>query len=136
MELLQKKKFFMTVLAWVVLGSPFLSCAKSGGTSAGASAGTSASPSGMPAGKSAVTLKLGIWDKNQEGGIAAVLEDFTAGTGIRVNVELTPWQHYWTLLEAAAGQPDVFWMHSSQAAGYIANGMLMDLTDHIARSAV
>jgi multiple sugar transport system substrate-binding protein len=86
-----------------------------------------------------VTLKIGIWDKNQEGGITAVLKDFTAETGIKAEVEITPWDQYWTLLEAAATGatlPDVFWMHSNQAARYESNDMLMDLTDRIKKSSV
>jgi multiple sugar transport system substrate-binding protein len=84
-------------------------------------------------------LKVGIWDKNQEGGITDVLKDFTAETGIRAAVEITPWEQYWTLLEAAATGatlPDVFWMHSNQAIRYESNDLLMDLTDRIAKSTV
>ncbi|MDR3166636.1 MAG: sugar ABC transporter substrate-binding protein [Treponema sp.] len=91
------------------------------------------------AGLSSVALKLGIWDKIQEGGITTVLKEFTRETNIRVDVEITPWEQYWTLLEAAATGatlPDVFWMHSNQAIRYADNGMLMDLTDRIARSAI
>jgi multiple sugar transport system substrate-binding protein len=120
MRLLQKKNLVISLLVWTILAAFFISCSKSAGPSAGT-----------------VTLKLGIWDKNQEGGITAVLKDFTAETGIRVNVEITPWQQYWTLLEAAASGsslPDVFWMHSNQAIRYVTNGMLMDLTDRIAGS--
>jgi multiple sugar transport system substrate-binding protein len=86
-----------------------------------------------------VTLKVGVWDKNQERGISAVLKDFTAETGVRAQVEITPWTEYWTLLEAAATGgtlPDVFWMHSNQAQRYGTNGMLMDLTGRIAKSSV
>jgi multiple sugar transport system substrate-binding protein len=132
MRLLQKNYFFTIFLVWAILAPFFLSCSKSGDSSAGTSAGSSA-------GSSAVTLKLGIWDKNQEGGIRAVLNDFTGETGIRVDVEITPWEQYWTLLEAAATGatlPDVFWMHSNQAIRYAGNGMLMDLTDRIAQSKI
>ena len=85
------------------------------------------------------TLKVGIWDQNQAGGITRVLADFTAETGINTTVEVTPWNDYWTLLEAAAtggALPDVFWMHSNQVQRYMAGGMLMDLTDRISKSSV
>jgi multiple sugar transport system substrate-binding protein len=85
------------------------------------------------------SLKVGIWDKNQEPGITAALKDFTAETGVKATVEVTPWDQYWTLLEAAAtggSLPDVFWMHSNQAQRYGTNGMLLDLTDKIAKSSV
>jgi multiple sugar transport system substrate-binding protein len=108
-------------LALVLLGA----CTKKNGAAAA---------SGGP-----VTLKLSIWDRNQEGGITETLKDFTGETGIRVSVEVTPWDQYWTLLEAAAtggSLPDVFWMHSNQAQRYGSNGMLMDLTGRIAGSSV
>jgi multiple sugar transport system substrate-binding protein len=99
-----------------------------------AGGGRDSSSSGGP-----VTLKVGIWDQNQAGGITRVLADFTAETGIRTQVEVTPWNDYWTLLEAAAtggSLPDVFWMHSNQSQRYMSNRMLMDLTDRISRSSV
>ncbi|MDR2480053.1 MAG: sugar ABC transporter substrate-binding protein [Treponema sp.] len=87
----------------------------------------------------AVSLKVGIWDSNQEGGITGVLKIFIQETGINAAVEVTPWNEYWTLLEAAAtggSLPDVFWMHSNQAQRYGTNGMLLDLTDRVATSNV
>jgi len=90
-------------------------------------------------GSASGTLKIGIWDSNQAGGIRKVLEDFTAETGIKTSVEVTPWNDYWTLLEAAAtggALPDVFWMHSNVAERYMSNKLLMDLTDRISKSSV
>jgi len=98
-------------------------------------AGGSKAGSGAASG----TLKVGIWDQNQAGGITKVLADFTAETGIKTQVEVTPWNDYWTLLEAAAtggSLPDVFWMHSNQSQRYMSNKLLMDLTDRIAKSNV
>jgi multiple sugar transport system substrate-binding protein len=86
-----------------------------------------------------VTLRVGIWDQNQAAGITRVLADFTAETGIRTSVEVTPWNDYWTLLEAATSGgslPDVFWMHSNESQKYMSNKVLMDLTDRISKSNV
>ena len=52
--------------------------------------------------------------------------------GIAVDVQLIPWNQYWTKLEASAmsdTMPDVFWMHSQSFLRYASNGMLLDLTD-------
>jgi len=84
-------------------------------------------------------LRVGIWDTNQEAAVVSVMKDFTDETGIPVNVEVIPWDNYWTLLEAATSGgvlPDVFWMHSNQSIRYASNGILMDLTDRIASSSV
>lgn len=83
------------------------------------------------------TLTVAIWDKNQEPGLTEIMKDFTAETGIKVQVQVTPWEQYWTMLEAGAtggSLPDVFWMHSNEISRYAEYEMLLDLTDSIAKS--
>ena len=83
------------------------------------------------------TLTVAIWDKNQAGGLEEIIKDFTADTGIKVKVQVTPWDQYWTMLEAGAtggSLPDVFWMHSNEIARYSEYEMLLDLTDQIGAS--
>jgi multiple sugar transport system substrate-binding protein len=116
------KIFLISAVALISLAA----CQGKGGQAQGTSAGN-------------VTLKLSLWDPNQEPGISAVVKEFTEQTGIKVSVEVTPWGQYWTLLEAAAtggSLPDVFWMHSNQAQRYGSAAILMDLTDRIAKSSV
>ena len=83
------------------------------------------------------TLVVAIWDTNQEPGITELCNDFTEETGIKVDVQVTPWEQYWTMLEAGAtggSLPDVFWMHSNEFARYAEYDMLLDLTDRINES--
>lgn len=83
------------------------------------------------------TLVVAIWDTNQEPGISEIIKDFTNETGIKVDVQVTPWDQYWTMLEAGAtggSLPDVFWMHSNEFARYAEYDMLMDLTAKISSS--
>ncbi|MBE6072663.1 MAG: sugar ABC transporter substrate-binding protein [Clostridium butyricum] len=79
------------------------------------------------------TITYALWDKNQEAGMKKIAEAFEQkNPGIKVNVEVTPWDQYWTKLEAGASgnsMPDVFWMHSNQSYKYASNGILMDLSD-------
>lgn len=85
------------------------------------------------------TLIIAIWDTNQEPGLTKIVEDFTAKTGIEAEIQVTPWDQYWTMLEAGAtggSLPDVFWMHSNEIARYSEYEMLLDLTDKIAGSDV
>jgi multiple sugar transport system substrate-binding protein len=94
---------------------------------------------GSGGGSKDVTLRVGMWDQNQAPGIEKVLADFTAETGIKTQVEVTPWNDYWTLLEAAAtggSLPDVFWMHSGQVRRYMEANLLIDLTDRINSSSL
>lgn len=82
-------------------------------------------------GKEVITYA--IWDTNQEPGMKKMAEKFEEkNPDVKVNVEVTPWDQYWTKLDAAAtgeSLPDVFWMHSNEAYRYMSNDMLLDLTD-------
>lgn len=83
------------------------------------------------------TLTVAIWDNGQKAGLDAIIADYTAATGNKVQIQVINWDQYWALLEAGAtgGEvPDVFWMHSNEAYRYMSNGILMDLTDRIASS--
>lgn len=83
------------------------------------------------------TLTVAIWDKNQEPGLTEIMNDFTKETGIKAQIQVTPWEQYWTMLEAGAtggSLPDVFWMHSNEIAKYSQYEMLLDLTDRIKSS--
>ncbi len=82
-------------------------------------------------------LEIAIWDNNQEPGISAIIADFTEKTGIRASVQVIPWDSYWTLLESGArggDLPDVFWMHSNYSQKFMANGLLLDITERFAQS--
>ncbi|OJF92775.1 sugar ABC transporter substrate-binding protein [Alkalibacterium sp. 20] len=79
------------------------------------------------------TLIYSIWDQGQAAGMKAIADAFEEeNPGIQVNVEVTPWDQYWTKLESG-GQgeslPDIFWIHSSQFSNYSEGQMLMDISD-------
>ena len=80
------------------------------------------------------TVTVAIWDKNQEAGLKQIIDDFTAESGVNVDIQVTPWDQYWTMLEAGAtggSLPDVFWMHSNEIAKYSEYEMLLDITDRV-----
>lgn len=85
-----------------------------------------------------VTLTYAIWDKNQKPGMEAMAAAFhEKNPNITVNVEVTPWDQYWTKLDAGASSgtlPDVFWMHSANFLKYANGDALMDITDKIKNS--
>ncbi len=81
------------------------------------------------------SITINIWDSNQQAGLQEIADDWTATSGVKVNIEVIDWDNYWTLLEAGASggeMPDVFWMHSNTAQMYMENDILLDLTDYIA----
>lgn len=89
------------------------------------------------AGEKAVNLTLGIWDVNQKPGMEQMVAAFTEkNPNIQVEVQVTPWDEYWTKMEAAATGgvlPDVFWMHTNEFTKYAGNNMLMPLNDLITK---
>lgn len=80
-----------------------------------------------------VTITYSIWDTIQLPGMQAAADAFNEqNPDITVNVEVTPWDQYWTKLESSAqggSMPDIFWMHSNEIAKYSEGDVLMDLTD-------
>lgn len=108
-----------------------------------AACGSSGSDEGSSGGSTELTssdepLTVAIWDSNQEPGLREIMDDFTEETGIEVDIQITPWSDYWTMLEAATtggSMPDVFWMHSDQIGTYAEyDDILLNLSDLIEES--
>lgn len=117
-----KKRFSIMLLAGILtLG--MTGCGGQANNSNGANSG----------GEEKVKLTFGIWDKIQEDGMKSLVEKFNEkNPNIEVEVQVTPWDEYWTKMEAAAtgGElPDVFWMHTNEFLKYASNDMLMDLSN-------
>ena len=67
---------------------------------------------------SGAVLEVSIWDNNQLDGLSQIIDDWSAKTGVKVNINVITWVEYWTLLEAGASggeMPDVFWMQIGRA---------------------
>ncbi|WFR56295.1 extracellular solute-binding protein [Anaerocolumna sp. AGMB13025] len=86
-----------------------------------------------------VELTFAIWDANQQAGMQAMADAFMKdNSNITIKVEVTPWDQYWTKLNAAAtggNMPDIFWMHPEQIYNYVEGNALMNLADKINGSA-
>lgn len=79
-----------------------------------------------------VTIRYGIWDSNQEPTLRAIADRFEEeNPNIKVEIELTPYKEYFTVLETSAtggSAPDVFWMNAPHVTEYARGGMLTDLS--------
>ncbi|NOW05155.1 ABC transporter substrate-binding protein [Clostridium beijerinckii] len=126
-----KKKIISLILTSILSVTGLVGC------------GNSANPvSGQDGAKTSggepVHITYGIWDSNQEKGLRKMADDFESkNPGIKIDIQVTGWTDYWTMLEAAAtggSLPDTFWMHSNEIYKYASNGMLLDLTDKISKS--
>lgn len=92
------------------------------------------SGSGSGSGNSGDTLNVAIWDNNQLAGLQQIADEWSAKSGIKVQMNVITWNEYWTLLEAGASggeMPDVFWMHINEARKYMEANMLLNLNDYI-----
>ena len=105
--------------------------------------GSQAAPQGQPAESGAATvstasddtLVVAIWDNNQLAGLQKIADEWSAKSGMKVQINVISWVEYWTLLEAGASGgelPDVFWMHINEAQKYMRADMLLNLNDYIA----
>jgi multiple sugar transport system substrate-binding protein len=87
-----------------------------------------------------VTLSYAVWDKNQVPIMQQLASTFTQShPNITINVQLTPWDDYWTKLKAAVtggAAPDVFWMNGPNFQLYATNGVLRPLDTEIAADKV
>lgn len=80
-------------------------------------------------------LEVDIWDNTQLAGLKEIADEWSAETGVKVNINVISWVEYWTLLEAGASggeMPDVFWMHINEAQKYMRAEKLLGLNDYIA----
>lgn len=80
-------------------------------------------------------LVVNIWDNNQLSGIQQIADEWSAKSGVNVQINVINWDEYWTLLEAGAmggEMADVFWMHINEAQKYMSNEVLLNLDDYIA----
>lgn len=84
---MNRKRWLSAVLA----GTMTLSLSACGGGANGAGG------KGKDSGNS---LTVAIWDNNQLPGLKEIMDDFTAISGVSVEVQVVPWDQYWTLLEA------------------------------------
>ncbi|HFI0703234.1 TPA: extracellular solute-binding protein [Streptococcus suis] len=83
-------------------------------------------------------ISYAIWDSGQEPGLRKIADEFEKkNPDIKINIQVSDWDSYWTMLEAGAtggSLPDTFWMHSNEIYRYGSNEMLLPLDDYLAKS--
>lgn len=87
-----------------------------------------------------VTLKYGMWNKDQVPAVEKIIEKFEKeNPDIKVDIELTPREQYFQKLETAANggaMPDVFWMNGPNAARFANGKVLLPLNELIEKDEV
>lgn len=86
-------------------------------------------------GSSDVTLKFAVWETYEAPGMKEIAKAFEEkNPNINVEVEVTPWDQYWTKMEAASTggtAPDIITMHSNESYRYMSNDALLNLDELI-----
>lgn len=124
---MKMKKIIAAVLV-AAMGTSLLAGCGGGGDNGGDNGGANGGAD------SASAVQLKIWDANQKNGIDTICKEWTAESGVAVEVEVVDWDNYWTLLEAGASggeMPDVFWMHSNNIQKYMDAELLLNLNSYI-----
>jgi multiple sugar transport system substrate-binding protein len=121
-------------IVWIATLLIFLLVSACSSSSGGDSA-TGEPAKGNDSSGSNVTLRYGIWAQEQQPAMQQIVDAFKkTHPNIDVKIEVTPWDQYWTKLEAAAtggSLPDLFWINAANFTKYASNGILMDLSDKI-----
>lgn len=91
---------------------------------------------GTPAGE----ITYAIWSNSQKPTMEKLIADFsTRFPEVTVNLEVTPWDQYFTKLQTQASSdtlPDVFWLPPTQVPLYATHGMLQPLDDVVAEEKI
>ena len=129
-----KKRILAAVLA-AAMTAAMAGCGGSGSAGSTSTAGESAGTAAPAAsGGSGETITVAIWDPNQLAGLQQIADEWGAANGYKVEFTVPGWDGYWTMLEAGVSggeMPDVFWMHSNNAAKYMGSGVLLNMDSYI-----
>lgn len=87
-----------------------------------------------------VTLSYGIWDQAQKATMEKVVADFEKDNpNIKVDVQVTPWDSYFTKLRTAVTSgtaPDVFWLGKTDFPGYANGGALLPVDEQVKKDGI
>jgi multiple sugar transport system substrate-binding protein len=131
----RRRPWFSRVAAAAALACVGLAAAACGGSgSAAGGSGAAKSESGP------VTISYAIWEAPQLATMKQIAAKFhEENPKITVNIQLTPWEQYWTKLQTSlkgGSGADVFWMNIPNLKKYASGGVLMPLDDYVSRDSV
>lgn len=132
-----------TTLMAALLTLASLILAACGGAAAPAAAPTAApapAAEAPAAPASAVTIRYGLWDANQQPAYQACADEFTKqNPNITVKIEQLGWDDYWSGIQTgmvSGSAPDVFTDHLAKFPEFATKGQLLDLQALVDRDKV
>ncbi|SJM63496.1 sugar ABC transporter substrate-binding protein [Gulosibacter sp. 10] len=86
-----------------------------------------------------VTLSLRLWDENVASAYEQSIAEFEAANeGIDVELNVVPWDQYFTTLRSdvsAGAGDDVFWLNGANVNDYVSSGNLLDIDETLGADA-
>jgi multiple sugar transport system substrate-binding protein len=80
-------------------------------------------------------ITYAFWDDTQRPAIEANIEGFNEEyPNIKVNLDVTPWEGYWTKIQTQASSntlPDLFWLNGPNFQLYASNGKVQPITSEV-----
>lgn len=120
-----KAKKYWAVLMTAAMAGSLWACGDSGSSSGGETGGSTKDGE--------VALTYTTWNENQKDSIQDTIDGFNEiYPDIHVEIQITPWNEYWTKLEAAASSgnmADIVTMHTNTIAKYVNGDKLEQLDD-------
>ncbi|BDZ49792.1 sugar ABC transporter substrate-binding protein [Frondihabitans sucicola] len=130
-----KRRLALGVAAAVGVALLASGCSSSSGGSGGSDSGYKA-----PAKSLKANITYGVWDQTQVKAIDANLKGFNEEyPNIKVNVNVTPFDSYFTKLQTQASSntlPDLFWLNGPNFQLYAANGKVEPITSEVKAGAI
>ncbi|MGN6598494.1 MAG: ABC transporter substrate-binding protein [Actinomycetes bacterium] len=122
------------VAAAAAVGLGLVTAGCSGSSSAASGDGPATADSGP------VTISYAIWEKPQLATMQKIADQFhQENPNITVNIQLTPWEQYWTKLQTSlkgGSAADVFWMNIPNLKKFANGGVLMPIDAYVKRDNV
>lgn len=128
-----KKSRLAGLAGMAVLPLVLTACASGSTDTSSGSSSSGESSSGEAT--TGVVLEYGLWDSNQLPAYEQCAADFTAKTGIGVNIEQIGWDDYWAKVRngfITGDGYDVFTSHLAFYPEFVANNQVLAIDDYVA----
>ena len=136
-----RRRMIVSAAGVVTLAALLAGCSGSDPAPSSTASNTSASTGyTAPSSDLAADITYAFWDENQRAAIEANLVGFNElYPNIKVNLDVTSWEGYWTKLTTQASSdtlPDLFWLNGPNFQLYASNDKVLPITDVVAAGAI
>jgi len=136
-----RRRLIVSVVGAIAVAVLAVGCSNTDPAVSSSNSPTSASAEYMaPASDLTANITYAFWDMLQKPAIEANIAGFNKlYPNIKVNLDVTPWEVYWTKIQTQASSdtlPDLFWLNGPNFQLYASNGKVLPITSEIAAGAI